>query len=131
MKLSRPNYNTYIKSAAWYRKHPDWLKRSGYRCAMLPWVQVGKGKPYHCHHLHYGNLGSEELWRDVVVLCPLAHNQIIHGILSWYRRPSQQQRYPNSLQRFAHRWCCLPLFLKLMFGMAIALLLLHLSPISG
>lgn len=105
-------YRDYIVSPEWRGKHKDWLKESGYRCSMFPWIKVGKGKRYHCHHMRY-NLGEEVLWEDVIVVSPLAHKHIIHGILSGYKRPSQQKGgYPNTAQRLAHLWCCLPHNLK-------------------
>lgn len=106
------NYYSYIRSRSWLSRHPSWLKRSKYRCAMFPWVKVGKGHSYHCHHMSYKNLGYEKLYRDVIVLSPFAHNLIIHGILSLGQKPSQQSHYPNLLQRIAHFWCCLPILVK-------------------
>ena len=52
------DYGTYIKSSAWYAKHPVWLKATGNRCTMFPWVKIGYGRGrYAIHHLHYRNLG--------------------------------------------------------------------------
>lgn len=70
--MPQPSYRTYIQSKQWYSKHPAWLKAVGYRCSMFPWIKIGKGRKYRIHHLHYRNLGSERLRRDVVPLCPLA-----------------------------------------------------------
>lgn len=112
-------YQNYIKSREWYSKHKAWLKEADYRCQFLPWITVGKkvnGKyhPYQTHHLHYGNLGNEELGRDVVVLCPVAHQLIYHCLLSGgVRRAGQQKTFPNCAQRVANLWCSLPLQLKM------------------
>jgi hypothetical protein len=35
---------------------------------------------------------------DVICLCPFAHSFIIHGLLSGFKRPSQQRKYPNKAQ---------------------------------
>lgn len=118
------NYAKYIVSIEWRDKHSYFLKHSHYRCAMFPWVKVGKGKRYNCHHMNYENLGSEQLWIDVVCLCPFAHNFIIHGLLSGFRRPSQQKHYPNKAQQLAHFWCCLPVVVRAVF---VVLLLVNIA----
>jgi hypothetical protein len=106
------NYSQYIISTEWRSKHKDFLKSSHYRCAFFPWVKVGRKARYNVHHMSYKNLGNERLWVDVVCLSPFAHSFIIHGILSGFRRPSQQKNYPNTAQRLVHAWCCLPVFLR-------------------
>ncbi|HEY9610607.1 hypothetical protein [Allocoleopsis sp.] len=109
------NYSHYIQSNEWYRKHKHWLLESNYRCSMFPWIQCGKGKPYRVHHKTYDNVGDEELWKDVIVLSPFAHDFIIHGILSGFKSAGKQKgKYPNRYQKFAHHWCCLPMMCKLL-----------------
>jgi hypothetical protein len=58
--------------------------------------------------MNYDNLGDETLWVDVIVVCPFVHNFILHGLLSGFRRPSQQRNYPNKAQQLAHFWCTTP-----------------------
>jgi hypothetical protein len=106
------NYREYITSTEWRDKHKHFLKRSHYRCAFFPWVRVGKRHRYNCHHMNYEKLGDETLWVDVVVVCPFVHNFILHGILSGFKRPSQQKSYPNLAQKTAHFWCCQPVMLR-------------------
>jgi len=106
------NYSQYIISTEWRSKHKDFFKSSHHRCALFPWVKVGKKHRYNVHHMNYKNLGNERLWVDVICLCPSAHSFIIHGILSGFRRPSQQKNYPNTARRLAQAWCCLPVFLR-------------------
>jgi hypothetical protein len=106
------NYRSYITSTEWRSKHKDFLKSSHYRCAFFPWVKVGKKHRYNVHHMNYRNLRNERLWVDVICLSPFAHSFIVHGILSGFRRPSQQKNYPNIVQRLAHMWCCLPVILR-------------------
>ena len=63
--------------------------------------------------MNYRNFGgSELLYRDVIPLSPVAHDWVIHGLLSFWLKPGKQRRYPNFFQRLAHGWCLLPLFLK-------------------
>jgi hypothetical protein len=118
------NYKAYITSPEWRGKHKDFLKRSHYRCAFFPWVKVGKKRRYNVHHMNYKNLGNERLWVDVVCLCPFVHNFIIHGLLSGFKRPSQQKNYPNMAQRAAHFWCCQPVAIR---AILFALFLVNLA----
>jgi hypothetical protein len=120
MTVIKPNYREYITSSEWRDKHKQFLKRSHYRCAFFPWIRVGKGKRYNVHHMNYKNLGDEQLWVDVICLCPFVHNFIIHGLLSGFRRPSQQKNYPNPAQRLAHFWCCLPVAVRVVFVVLFA-----------
>ena len=112
-KQTKINYNTYIKSRDWYSKHPDWLKAVGYSCTMFPWIKIGQGHKYACHHMNYKNLGNERLGRDVVPLSPFAHNFIIHGVLSGFKSAGKQRGYPNLAQRLAHLWCVQRLWFKM------------------
>ena len=112
MSGSKMDYRSYITSTQWRSKHKDFLKASHYRCAFFPWVKVGKKHRYNVHHMNYKNLGSERLWVDVVCLSPFAHSFIIHGLLSGFKRPSQQRSYPNTAQRLAHCWCCIPVAIR-------------------
>jgi hypothetical protein len=73
--------------------------------------------------MNYENLGDETLWVDVIVVCPFVHNFILHGILSGFRRPSQQKNYPNKAQQLAHFWCCQPVLFR---GLFFVLLLVNL-----
>ena len=91
-KQAKPfvHYRTYITSDNWYSKHLAWLKAVGYRCTMLPWIRIGKGRRYAIHHMNYKNLSNERLGRDVVPLSPFAHNFVIHGVLTWFKSAGKQ-----------------------------------------
>ena len=112
--------SNYITSTEWRSKHKQFFKSSHYRCAFFPWVKVGRKNRYNVHHMNYRNLGNERLWVDVICLSTFAHSFIIHGILSGFRRPSQQKNYPNTAQRLAHMWCCIPVVIR----MALVILIL-------
>jgi len=118
-KRTNVDYKKYIKSSDWYSRHPSWLKDVGYRCGLFPWVRIGNGRRYACHHLHYRTVGSERLHRDVIPLCPFAHNFVIHGILSGFKPAGKQRNYPNLPQRLIHFWCCQRLGVKLMLVVAV------------
>lgn len=114
------NYQSYIVSPEWRGKHKEFLRRSRYRCSFFPFIKVGRKHRYNCHHMNYENLGNERLWVDVIVVCPFVHQFIIHGLLSGFKRPSQQKIYPNTAQKIAHFWCCQPVMVR--GALAIALL---------
>ena len=101
-------YSKYIRSKEWLGKHSNWLK-SFNSCAAFPFLHLGKSSRgyhrYNMHHTHYKTLGHERLWWDVVPLSIFAHQHIVHGVLSLYKRPSQQKVYPNLCQRLFHAWC--------------------------
>lgn len=113
------DYRTYITSSEWRGKHKGFLKRSHHRCSfsLLPIGKTIKGKyfGYAIHHMNYDNLGDEQLWIDVIALHPFIHRWIIHGLLSGFKRPSQQKNYPNTAQRLAHFWCCQPVIVRAVF----------------
>lgn len=101
---AKPVYREYVRSDKWRDKHPHWLEQTGKHCTLLL-IPIGQHKRYHpyaMHHLHYGNLGNERLGRDVLPVSEFAHDWVIHGILSGFKRPSQQRHYPNAAQRLAH-----------------------------
>ena len=123
---SKMDYRSYITSNEWRSKHKYFLKSSHYRCAFFPWVKVGRKARYNVHHMNYKNLGNERLWVDVVCLCPFVHSFIIHGLLSGFKRPSQQRSYPNTAQRLAHLWCCMPVLMR---SVLVVLLLVNLSKV--
>jgi hypothetical protein len=121
------NYKKYLLGQEWRSKHPIFLKQSRYRCAMFSFIKVDKKARYNVHHMNYKRLGNERLWVDVICLCPFAHSFIIHGLLSGFRRPSQQKNYPNTAQRLAHAWCCLPVILR---GLLMVLIVVNLVKIA-
>ena len=124
--LRASDYYSYIKSDAWRSKHYYWLKQSGNRCSMFPWIRIGKyatrkyGK-YNMHHtgVGYRHLGHEELGKDVLPLCPFAH-WLIHGGNMKAKAPWQ----PNIIQKALHFWCSFPLIIKQLFLLFISLLIL-------
>jgi hypothetical protein len=64
----------------------------------------------------YQHLGHEELWKDVLPLCPLAH-WVIHGGKMKAKAPWR----PNIIQKTLHLWCSLPLIFKqlILFGFGL------------
>jgi hypothetical protein len=55
------------------------------------------------------------------------HKWILHGILSGFKRPSQQKSYPNVAQKLAHYWCCQPVMVR---GALVVALLVNLLKVA-
>lgn len=127
MKRYRVNYYSYIQSSNWYGKHEKWLSAAGNRCTMFPWVRVGKGYSYAIHHMNYQNVGKEKLGKDVIPLCPFAHDYIIHGFLSGFKSAGKQRNYPNLMQRLVHLWCVQRRWFK---GLGIAVIIWQLVRVA-
>lgn len=110
------NYHAYIVSTEWRAKHKPWLKACG-RCP-ITFRRLGGGRgKYNIHHTHYQSLGKERLWWDVIPLSKWVHDFIVHGILSGFKRPSQQRNYPNLAQRLFHNYCRLTMLLIMLPAM--------------
>lgn len=118
-------YQEYIKSPSWQDRHKYWLRRTGHRCQLFPWVKVGwvdgKYYPYAIHHLHMNayKRRRKEVWnRDVIVVSKFAHNRIFHWLLSAGKtrvgdgrktnhnpKSKYQKAFPNIFQRLANWYC--------------------------
>lgn len=121
-------YSSYICSQKWQEKQKQFLKETGYRCSFLGSIIgkkfKGKYRGYNLHHMNYKNLGDERLWIDVILVSSWVHTFIIHGVLSGFKRPSQQKSYPNLPQRCFHFWCCQPHLLRVTLMVMIVIRLL-------
>ncbi|NJM76362.1 MAG: general secretion pathway protein GspF [Acaryochloridaceae cyanobacterium RU_4_10] len=115
----RVNYHQYIISQEWRSQHPNWLKAVGCRCTLFPWIEIGKGKPYSIHHLHYRNLGNERLGRDVLPVSKFAHEKILHGLLSGGKSAGKQRNYPNLAQCLVHEWMRQRRWFKVLLGLGL------------
>jgi hypothetical protein len=61
------------------------------------------------HHVKYTNFTKELYLRDIIIVGPIVHMLVIHGILSGFKRPSEQIKYPNKAQSMIHWFYRLPL----------------------
>ncbi|ETR71251.1 MAG: hypothetical protein OMM_08244 [Candidatus Magnetoglobus multicellularis str. Araruama] len=97
------NYHIYIQSSQW-RNKALFMKVLAciWRFSLLPLV-FGDA-----HHIKYNNITKEIYLRDIVIIGPFVHSLVVHGILSGFKRPSQQKNYPNSLQSIVHFFYRLP-----------------------
>jgi len=68
-------YEAYIKSPAWEAVRRQRLQIDGGKCVMCG-RPVGAGVEWNTHHLHYRNLGHEDVIKDVCTLCRDCHEKI-------------------------------------------------------
>ena len=68
-------YDNYIGSPAWNSKRMQRLQIDGGRCVMCGCV-VGNGVAWETHHIHYKNLGHEDVMTDICTLCVDCHKKI-------------------------------------------------------
>ena len=69
-------YNCYIASKAWSLKRSERLKIDDYKCAMCGRPQDKTKNGLQVHHISYKRLGNEDVFRDLVSLCPACHRKI-------------------------------------------------------
>lgn len=81
MLLSKQDYKMYIASDTWQGKRQQRIRHDNFKCVNCecqvvmsfspdtPDVPVGE-----VHHLHYATLGQENVFMDLVTLCPSCHN---------------------------------------------------------
>lgn len=122
----RLKYSEYTVSDHWRSKHAFFLKKGQYRCSFMPWLKIGRGKRYACHHTGsgYENLGHEFYGKDVLILHPRVHMWFVHGILAGFKSASRQRTpYPNTAQKLFHAFCRLPIAIKMIIwaGLLIGL----------
>lgn len=70
-------YVEYMKSDVWKQKSKERLEIDNYECVMC-----GKYGELHTHHITYNHLGSENVYTDLVTVCPTCH-VLLHN---YYRR---------------------------------------------
>ncbi len=125
-------YREARKNGGWYKQHPRLLKEAGNKCQMfgVPVGRVGgKYYPYQIHHLSraaYKRGTNVRLNKDVIVLCPFAHQFMFHCLLSGGKRTVGEQKvFPNFAQAFAMEWCIMPGFLKTIILFLLIAIALH------
>lgn len=79
-------YQNYINSEKWKQIKEERLKIDGYSCVMCGYN--AKTEILMVHHLTYKNLEKENVWQDLVTLCPICHKKI-HKMLNRKQRPEK------------------------------------------
>ena len=76
MKKHTHEYDRYIQSVAWERKRQERLEIDGHACAMCGRPEDRCRNGLQVHHITYARLGNEDVWNDLVSLCPGCHKKI-------------------------------------------------------
>ena len=73
-------YDTYMRSQKWELKRQQRLKIDEFKCAMCgrPAATCKNGS-LQIHHISYKRLTNEDVFEDLVSLCPRCH-KLIHSI---------------------------------------------------
>lgn len=82
-------YKKYMRSHEWDAKRQQRLDIDGHCCAMCGRPEVKCKNGLQVHHITYQRLENEDIYNDLVSLCPGCHKKI-H---SYYRR--RRQGYAN------------------------------------
>ena len=75
--IPKPNYGAYINSSAWLKK-----RIQAYWCLGKVCELCGSNKKIQVHHNNYSALGSEKIFRDLVILCESCHKAFHKAIPS-------------------------------------------------
>src|SRR5690349_6338903 len=77
-------YDAFMASPEWKKIRRGAIRRAGYRCAYLTYVE-GKGwkrckttEHLHVHHKTYARFGGGELPSDLIVYCK-AHHELVEA----------------------------------------------------
>lgn len=81
------DYELYIQSTAWKQKREEFLR---YNKGKKKCKCCGRTKRIHVHHLHYKNLGDEQM-KDLMYLCEECH-MALHSMISRYKRDLRSLR---------------------------------------
>lgn len=65
-------YHIYLDSIAWRKKSAERKKIDGDRC-QHPRVRLCFNGGLQVHHLHYRNIGDEDVENDLITLCETCH----------------------------------------------------------
>lgn len=71
MKVYSNEYLNYINSDMWRRTRQQRIDLDGGHCVMC-----GAYYPLEVHHIHYRNLGRENIVKDLVTVCEECHKKI-------------------------------------------------------
>lgn len=69
-------YKRYIRSSEWKWRKKQRLEIDGYKCAMCGRPENRCRNGLTCHHTNYKRLGNENIYEDLVSLCPACHLKI-------------------------------------------------------
>ena len=69
-------YKKYLRSEQWQQKKAERLAIDDYCCVMCHRPEGRCKNGLICHHINYRRLGNENVYEDLVSLCPACHLKI-------------------------------------------------------
>lgn len=82
--LISKEYVEYMKSDEWQKIKHSRLEIDHYSCVMCGYSK--KPEILMVHHLNYKRLCHEDVWKDLVTLCPVCHRKV-HRMLKRKQEP--------------------------------------------
>jgi hypothetical protein len=87
--MDAAEYALRLKSPAWNKFTSQMRQRAGDQCQMCG----DRAAELHCHHMRYHWLGTENEWRDIIVICSGCHTAY-HAV---HKHPPQGERQRAAL----------------------------------
>lgn len=87
-------YQEYLKSDEWKNRVKKRMEIDHCVCQMCG-SSGTMSNPLECHHLTYRNIGREDEYKDLVILCHNCHTQV-HNMMSRIVTPEGQHGFQNS-----------------------------------
>ena len=72
-KLQSEFYKKYVRSKEWEEKRQQRLEIDGHKCAMCDRPESKCKDGMQVHHVHYRDLGHEDVYNSLVCLSPSCH----------------------------------------------------------
>lgn len=69
-------YKKYLRSPSWQSKKAARLEIDNGICVMCGRTGQQTRRGLTCHHISYKNIGNENIYTDLVTLCPSCHLKI-------------------------------------------------------
>ena len=74
MGFTKQQYTEYLQSGEWARKKQLRLEIDEHRCRMCG--KTDREVPLECHHINYRSFFNEDLYKDLISLCPECHRAV-------------------------------------------------------
>lgn len=84
IQIQSEEYKKYMSSSKWQQVKSERIKIDNNACAMCGYS--AKPQVLMVHHMNYARLGHEDVWHDLVTLCPICHRKL-HRMLKRRQEP--------------------------------------------
>lgn len=85
--MTAQEYAEYRASETWRQKRKERLEIDNFQCQMCG-IHLSES-PLETHHFRYSTLGVENVWTDIVSVCPSCHLSI-HRIMARKTAPNRR-----------------------------------------